>query len=69
MNSVIRMAERLRELIERTKFHYKDKLIEITLSIGVAAWRNGMKEPKELVMAADAMLYKSKRAGRNKVSY
>jgi PleD family two-component response regulator len=39
----------------------------ITMSIGVAQW-DGSAEIDELVNAADAQLYRAKRAGRNQVA-
>nr|AQQ74536.1 hypothetical protein [uncultured bacterium] len=41
--------------------------LRITISIGVAQW-DGTAEPDELVNAADAQLYRAKRAGRNQVA-
>jgi diguanylate cyclase (GGDEF)-like protein len=41
--------------------------LAITMSIGVAQW-DGSAELEELVHAADAQLYRAKRAGRNQVA-
>ncbi len=65
----IRMAERLRQTIADTVFYYKDTSFNVTLSIGVAAWHPGMKEPADLIVEADKGLYKAKDEGRNRVGY
>ncbi len=62
------LGERLRDIVERTKFHYKDIVIHVTLSIGVAGWDKAMLNGRDLIVKADKALYLSKRAGRNKVS-
>ena len=41
--------------------------LAITISIGLAQW-DGSAELEELVHAADAQLYRAKRAGRNQVA-
>jgi diguanylate cyclase (GGDEF)-like protein len=41
--------------------------LSITISIGLAQW-DGSAELEELVHAADAQLYRAKRAGRNQVA-
>lgn len=69
LSSVIRMAERLRQLVERTKFHIGGKIIHTTISIGIAAWHAGLSDGKSLMVAADENLYKSKRGGRNRVTF
>jgi diguanylate cyclase (GGDEF)-like protein len=44
-----------------------DETLSVTISIGVAAPRPGMK-PGEVIKAADEALYRAKQAGRNRVS-
>ena len=39
----------------------------VTVSIGVAVWRSGMKITGDLLRAADAELYRAKQNGRNRV--
>jgi len=63
-----RLGERLRELVERTKFHYHDKVIKVTLSVGAASWDSSITDGRGLIIKADKALYKSKHAGRNVVS-
>jgi len=57
------LAEKLRGLIEDHSFPHA---LQITVSFGVAEYRNGDK-PDELLSQADKLLYKAKDAGRNRV--
>jgi diguanylate cyclase (GGDEF)-like protein len=41
--------------------------MKVTLSIGVAAYGRTHATPDDLVAAADAALYRAKKAGRNRV--
>lgn len=58
------LAERLRRNIAAAVWPYGD----ITLSIGVAALTDSMETVRDLIAAADAALYVSKREGRNRVT-
>lgn len=61
-------AERIRSKIrELHALHQGQPLGMITASIGVAALPEHGTTPKELVAAADAALYRAKRAGRDRV--
>jgi diguanylate cyclase (GGDEF)-like protein len=41
--------------------------LPVSVSVGVAAFREGMNDPLELVEDADSALYAAKQAGRNRV--
>jgi diguanylate cyclase (GGDEF)-like protein len=61
-------AEKLRRDVERTRIHYLGKLLgPVTISAGVACFPEDASDANELLKAADAMLYKAKAAGRNRV--
>ncbi|MDH5613082.1 MAG: diguanylate cyclase [Gammaproteobacteria bacterium] len=63
-----KVAEGLRQLIEREPFYIGEgQSINITVSIGVAAYPYHGKEAKQLVSGADIALYEAKGAGRNRV--
>jgi len=62
-----RVGERCRELAQRMTFWAGRRSFSVTLSIGVAGWHGAMRSPKDLVMKADAALYRAKRIGRNAV--
>jgi diguanylate cyclase (GGDEF)-like protein len=65
----IHKAMALRELIEGTTFQHDGFSVRLTASIGVAWVKPGFKGPKnDLIKLADAMLYRSKHLGRNRVS-
>ena len=64
------LAQRIRERVERGKIKRRkdDEAIGgITISAGVAAWRDG-DDPGALVERADVALYAAKRGGRNRVA-
>jgi diguanylate cyclase (GGDEF)-like protein len=64
----IMFADRLRRSIETTEFRYDQRLIPVTVSLGVAALpHEHIHEPLGLISAADAALYAAKRMGRNRV--
>ena len=45
-----------------------DKVLSVTVSIGVAVPSEKHRMPREVIMAADEALYRAKKAGRNRVS-
>lgn len=59
------LAERLRQKIEGKEWPNR----EVTASIGVATFRSEMRVRGEMTAAADAALYASKEAGRNRVTH
>ena len=65
-----RVAERIRSRTEADKFRPGDGIVElsITVSIGYAIFPDHAKAPETLIEAADQALYRSKAAGRNKVT-
>jgi diguanylate cyclase (GGDEF)-like protein len=63
------VAERLREIVERTPLGGDHgKPINLTVSIGVAAFPEMADSAERLTKAADAALYSAKAAGRNQVA-
>ena len=63
------VGERLRKAVEGHRFVYENTHIPITISVGVAGLPNAaVKDVTELVEVADQALYKSKTAGRNRVT-
>jgi len=61
-----RFAEKLRIIVEKTKFMYKNTRINVTISGGVAS-RDEVNSKEELLKFADERLYKAKRNGRNRI--
>jgi two-component system cell cycle response regulator len=61
-------GERIRRMVSAQLFLYLETELRITVSVGVAAVTDvGMREPAELIAAADEALYHAKRNGRNQV--
>ena len=64
---LVLFAESLCEAVSRHEFFYEDKIIKITISIGVCSAQS--KNFNELYRQADQLLYEAKRAGRNCVRF
>lgn len=63
------LAERIRALVASEPFKFEKHAIPVTVSIGIATQNEkDITTPKDLVAHSDACLYKSKEAGRNKVT-
>lgn len=60
-------AERIRKKIEEARFEWEEKIIPVTISLGVATIHGGENVPDPMVHRADAALYAAKRAGKNRV--
>ncbi len=66
----MQIGERLRSAVEHHSFDIGGgKMIDITVSIGVATFPKQANSPEEIVKAADVALYAAKQAGRNQVSH
>ncbi len=62
------LAERLRQLVEQTPFEFERTQLNVTTSIGVAAFPElPFETARQLIAAADEALYEAKRTGRNRV--
>lgn len=60
-------AEFLREEAQKLKIMYREKQLQVSISVGVAALPNHGSDVKKAVKAADAALYRAKTGGRNQV--
>lgn len=58
-------AERLRKNVEAMAVEYNQQILKVTVSIGVAEYREEMDEYRDWIEAADKALYQSKATGRN----
>ncbi len=63
-----RIAEKLRLLVERSVFREKERPVNVTLSGGATLAREH-DTVQTLVERADLLMYRSKRAGKNRVSF
>ena len=63
----VKAAERIRSSIESRQFGFGDRLVAITVSIGVATRGEGNDDIDEIIRRADVGLYSAKAMGRNRV--
>lgn len=63
------IAERIRKLISDHDFNYEDQTLPVSISVGVADYRQGVENGTDLFKRADKALYVSKDQGRNRVNF
>jgi len=65
LESARQVAEKLRASVEQAAFHYRQKRVPVTISCGLAQFREG--DDADTVFArADTALYQAKESGRNR---
>lgn len=64
--NALKVAEEIRQEIAREPFIYEGVQIPITLSVGVSEYQSGMTK-EQFHGAADQMMYKVKKLGKNRV--
>ena len=62
-------GEKIRKIVEETKFNFDDTDIPCTISVGCSTVTDTTEDSKALYGAADAALYKAKEAGRNRIAF
>jgi len=67
LKGAVATAERLRKRVEQQEFRYNDQVIQITVSVGVAAFGAQYTSRQAFFEAADKALYQAKQEGRNQV--
>jgi len=67
LDGAIKLAEKIRAVIEEARVEINGDSLNVTVSLGVAEWDQSMKAIS-LVEKADHALYESKKNGRNRVS-
>jgi diguanylate cyclase len=65
--NALKVAEKLRRLIEKTRFLYQGQEIPVTISLGVTQAGPADKDSQNLFSRVDAAMYAAKNAGRNQV--
>ena len=69
LDAALDIAERIRAEVKIPRFSASNKLISVTVSLGVTHSRESDDDPEEVLARADHALYEAKRAGRNQVQY
>lgn len=65
LDDALILANKIREKVEQSKFHYEDKRVFITASAGLATFRAG-DTIDDVFKRADKALYQAKQGGRNR---
>ncbi len=65
----LRLADKIRTAIGGRPFDLDGTLVEVSVSVGVAAYPEHGSSGKELLAAADSALYRAKAGGRNRVEH
>ena len=63
------LAEKIRSAVVNAPFRVDEGSLDITISVGVAAYPEHGSSGKDLVAAADAAMYRAKANGRNRVEH
>ncbi len=63
-----KVAEKIRETIEKIEFIYKNDSVKVTVSIGVTQVRENDAVSQDVLDRADAAVYQAKQNGRNRVA-
>jgi diguanylate cyclase (GGDEF)-like protein len=59
------LAERLLSTVSGMRFEFENRLLGLTISIGIALFPEHAESAEELVSRADAAMYQAKRGGKN----
>jgi diguanylate cyclase (GGDEF)-like protein len=66
----VSVAQRLRESVEKEIFEFEGRRIPVTVSVGVVTLaKQEYPDWEQMFRTADTLLYRSKNAGRNRVSH
>lgn len=67
--NAVRLAERIRENIEKRRYAYENEVLSVTLTLGVSAIKSGNDTVDSIIKKADILMYQGKRAGRNRIIF
>ncbi len=67
LGAALTFSEKIRQLVEEQEFRFEKTAIDVTISMGVAAVDDEVKEVDVLIKRSDEQLYAAKGAGRNRV--
>jgi two-component system, cell cycle response regulator len=60
------IADKIRRLVEGTRFRFEETDIPVTISLGIAACAEDVQDPAAFIKASDEKLYEAKQTGRNR---
>jgi diguanylate cyclase (GGDEF)-like protein len=69
LDGALLLAEKIRSAVGTAPFRIDNGSLDITISVGVAAYPEHGSSGKDLVNAADAAMYQAKAKGRNRVEH
>ena len=69
LSQAMKVAEKQRGLIQRTKFLVKGHKVPVTVSMGVTEVHKGDNGLPSALQRADKAMYRAKQAGRNRIEY
>jgi diguanylate cyclase (GGDEF)-like protein len=69
LDGALLLAEKIRSAVGTAPFRIDHGSLDITISVGVAAYPEHGSSGKDLVNAADAAMYQAKAKGRNRVEH
>ena len=69
LDGAMLLAEKIRAAVANAPFRIDTGCLDITISVGVAAYPEHGADGKVLVAAADAAMYRAKAGGRNRVEH
>ncbi len=62
-----KIADKIRDRIDKTRFYYQDQVIRLTISLGVTEVQVTDTDPGKPFVRVDEAMYHAKREGRNRV--
>lgn len=66
-DSIIQLAEQLRDLVEKYVFNYANQQFSVSLSIGLTPVRGDIQDLEQILATVDSACYVAKQSGRNRV--
>lgn len=67
LKMAVKTAERIRKACDKSRLHWENLDLHITISIGVSCYPTHADNPAAMIAVADEAMYEAKRGGRNRV--
>jgi diguanylate cyclase (GGDEF)-like protein len=65
----VKLAERIKETVEKRQYVYEGILLSVTLTLGVSVMHGEYDTVDSIIKQADTLMYEGKRAGRNRIIF